>query len=448
MTSTSGKRYSHLSVKSLLLQYEKCENPGYQVAAFMKTKSSHRPEQRNDCLAVFVRSPLFDLISGFSIITNSMFLGAHIEYLVNHHREGQPEPVIFDVLRYTYMFIFLIELLLRICAQGKGFFFSPSWAWNYFDIVVVSSGIVDVMSDVVAQVGDSNSLDVSSMRLIRVIRITRVIRVLKIGRIVRFVRALRELVNSIIGTLRSLCWSIVLLCVILYAFGIALTHAVVESEGDEENSKLVRLYFGSVGRSMFTLFKALTNGMSWHEVSTPLEKVGSLYVIIFLVYICFAYFAVLNVITSAFCSSAIDSAQRDVDTMIHNQLRHNQAYVSLISELFENLDVERTGFVSKQDFIDCLDQPEIQAFLSSIELDSQDATMLFEMMDVDKSDAISMEQFTMACVRLKGGARNIDMARLLRQSQWSVNKLRSVSERVLEIQGRLERLEERPSTLT
>lgn len=47
-------------------------------------------------------------------------------------------------------------------------------------------------------------------------------------KVLRFIRAMRVLVFSILNTLRSLVWSLVLLFVIIYSFGILFADATID----------------------------------------------------------------------------------------------------------------------------------------------------------------------------------------------------------------------------
>ena len=60
-----------------------------------------------------------------------------------------------------------------------------------------------------------------------------------------------------------------------------------------------RLYFGSLADSMLSLFMSISGGVSWENVVTPLKAVSVAWVFLFLFYVSFTYFAVLNVVTAA-----------------------------------------------------------------------------------------------------------------------------------------------------
>merc|ERR1719478_1438312 len=97
---------------------------------------------------------------------------------------------------------------------------------------------------------------------------------------------------------------------------------------------------------MLTLFKTITGGEDWGNAAAPLEHVNIVWMLIYVSYVSFCVIAVLNVVTSVFCQSAIENGQLDLDQVIHYQLRSRQAYVDRISKFFSFLDEDNSGGVS------------------------------------------------------------------------------------------------------
>merc|ERR1719150_2214339 len=122
---------------------------------------------------------------------------------------------------------------------------------------------------------------------------------------------------SIVSTLRTLVWAMILLLMIIYVFGILFAQAVRdhlsenEDGADEETVAALLEYWGGLATAMFTLFKTISNGLSWHDAVEPLHGIHWTLAGLFTIFITFTYFAVLNVLTAVFCQSAIDSAQLD-----------------------------------------------------------------------------------------------------------------------------------------
>lgn len=49
---------------------------------------------------------------------------------------------------------------------------------------------------------------------------------------------------------------------------------------------------------MLSLFMSISGGVSWENVISPLKKISTAWVVVYLFYISFTYFAVLNVVTA------------------------------------------------------------------------------------------------------------------------------------------------------
>ena len=101
-------------------------------------------------------------------------------------------PFAFFVIDQSYAFLFVLELAMRLLAEGTPFFWSsPNLVWNYLDIAINLTSLVNLAS-ALAVVSESSDFKASgNVRIIRILRLTRVIRVVRIVKIVRFIRALR-----------------------------------------------------------------------------------------------------------------------------------------------------------------------------------------------------------------------------------------------------------------
>lgn len=143
----------------------------------------------------------------------------------------------------------------------------------------------------------------TGLRTLRIVRITRLVKLARVARILRFVMALRTLTQSIIYTLKSLIWALVLMTLIVYVFGILFVQAVDDHRKDpmsamsQEEKDAADNYFGNLWLSMLSLFMSITGGVSWEQLLVPLHAVSPFWVFVFLFYVSFTIFAVLNVVT-------------------------------------------------------------------------------------------------------------------------------------------------------
>eukprot|EP00928_Gymnodinium_smaydae_P012244 TRINITY_DN14448_c0_g1_i2.p1 TRINITY_DN14448_c0_g1~~TRINITY_DN14448_c0_g1_i2.p1 ORF type:complete len:525 (+),score=105.08 TRINITY_DN14448_c0_g1_i2:38-1576(+) len=342
-----------------------------------------------------VKSIYFEAAFAFVIVTNSLFMGVQIDDEMSS--QGGESPLAFDIVRYFYTGLFTIELVLRVCADGlcKFFFLEVSF-WNILDSVVVFTSWMEVVmestsTDTAGDVGSysAGGVNVSSMRMMRVLRIARLVRVLRIGRMFRFVRAFRVLVSSILSTLKTVLWAMLMLLLIIYLFGMIFCQAIAEHIQDREVvSADLLLYWGSLPKAMFTLFKSISGGLSWHACVTPLGELpesSGVWVIAFVIYVAITTLAVLNVITGVFCESAIESAQSDRDLVVQKHLGQKKEYIRRVKQLFQDIDSEQSNFITLHEFETHFQDEETAAFFASLDLEAEMAWEIFKLLDADEA---------------------------------------------------------------
>jgi len=228
----------------------------------------------------------------------------------------------------------------------------------------------------------------------------------------------------VLNTLRSLFWTALLLLMIMYVFAIMFTQAATQAlvERNEEAPEFIERYYGTLARSVYTLFLCITGGVSWEIVAEPLAQVHWAWLQLLLVYIAFTYFAVLNVVTGVFCQTAIESAVQDQDEVMAQLQAQQKSYVDQLTELFEDVDEDKSGELTIDEFEQLLDDERLAKYCASLDLTIDSAWALFKLLDDDGSGSITAEEFVKGCLRLKGGARGIDLQLLAYQLKWVVNR--------------------------
>merc|ERR1719409_1858945 len=108
---------------------------------------------------------------------------------------------------------------------------------------------------------------------------------------------------SIIASVRSLVWSLLMLAIIEYIFALIFMNAVAEyldepaASRDTNTERKLLVSWGTVYRAVVSLYKASSGGLDWQDISDPLEETGMQYYLLFLVFVAFVFFAVLNILT-------------------------------------------------------------------------------------------------------------------------------------------------------
>eukprot|EP00913_Durusdinium_trenchii_P022683 g21303.t1 len=337
------------------------ERSGYHVAKQVSVPSFAAPsvaaseaeprlcERRWRLLEKAVSSWQFEAFFAVVIATNSLFIGLSIEWEAQERTFTLPTELF--VIQITYTLLFLAEVCLKLLAFGaRDFFCSSGWAWNCFDLAIVMSAVFECTVEFVAHDPHLSAGSSSNLRILRILRMTRLTRIFRVIRVVRFFRSLRTLVFSIVNTLKSLFWAMLLLAMIMYVFGILFTdisnNHIIES-GTPEAESIIKLekYFGTLHDSVHTLFMSISGGLTWMDATMALAAVSWVWKYVFSCYIAFSVFAVLNVMTGVFCQSAIKGAERDQEMVVQSLIMDKHQLKTSLEKLLVDLRPLNGGFV-------------------------------------------------------------------------------------------------------
>jgi len=274
--------------------------------------------------------------------------------------------------------------------------------------------------------------------MLRILRLTRVIHGSRFIRTSRFFRELRIMVTSLTGAMRTLVWSVVLMVCMLLVFGVFITDGAVAfqmssaketrsiAEGEE-----VRHFFGSVSESTVSLYMAVSGGIDWGELWKALKPLPWEYAAGFLTFMTFTFFALFNVVTSVFVETAMQRSQNDRDLLVQQEMEQKVEFVDTMQRVFEELDSDGSGSLSLDEFEAQLDDEHILSFMSTLELDIDQVRTLLTLLDRDGSGSVDIEEFVEGCLRLKGGAKAMDMAILQYQVEYIVNTVAQLGQVIM-----------------
>merc|ERR1719330_1768093 len=172
------------------------------------------------------------------------------------------------------------------------------------------------------------------------------------------------------------------------------------------------------------MIMCITGGVDWNDVMKPLSRIHWFYEMVFVMYILFVVIGVLNVLTGIFVERAQELSGLDRDLVIQGEMKRNEAFLAEMKGIFEEADTDGSNSISWEEFKQYLKNQEVKAYLASHQLDAHDAKTLFDILDLDNEEDISIEEFIMGCMRLKGRARSVDVVALLEESRKAHRKLK------------------------
>jgi voltage-gated sodium channel len=178
--------------------------------------------------------------------------------------------------------VFVLEIGTKLYAFGGRFFRSP---WNVFDFVIVG----------IALVPDSGPFAV-----------LRVLRILRVLRLISMVPRLRFVVEALLKALPGIGAIAGLMVVLYYVFAVMATGLFGASHPE---------WFGTIGRSMYTLFQIMTLESWSMGIVRPVMEAHPWAWAFFVPFILVATFTILNL----FIAIIVDTMQRMTDASLERE---------------------------------------------------------------------------------------------------------------------------------
>mmetsp|Transcript_39799 Transcript_39799/g.92087 ORF Transcript_39799/g.92087 Transcript_39799/m.92087 type:complete len:599 (+) Transcript_39799:61-1857(+) len=412
----------------------KARSPGTPIKLAKSVTSYHLEESelpwyRFICFRV-VRNSYFELLVMITLLLSSATLGleTHLAMQNIHAETG----VVFRVFDITWVVAFLLELSLRIVADGRMFFAweNPEFGWNATDTFFVAISTADELIVLLGM-----DIELSQFRLLRMIRLVRVLRLL---RVVRFCSDLRIMVNGIAGSARVLFWALVLLAIVVFIFGVTLMQlAYAHLKTEPTNPEDVAKYYGSLGRSMLTLFMAVSGGIDWKDAVAPLGPLSWLIDYFMGIYVFFTLFCFINVITGIFVDNAKALSETEAIHQRSALALKRKIWVKKVLALFAQLDSGQEGDLSYEEFAAEIQDERVQDCFRHLGINVENHTVdeLFDLFDRDADGNIDQAAFEQAIRQFHGAAKSIDIFKLRRETQKISKQVRSLLQVMDRAQG-------------
>jgi voltage-gated sodium channel len=181
------------------------------------------------------------------------------------------------------------------------------FGWNVFDTMVVTLTLLN----------DTHVLP-AHLSVVRVFRIMRLVYVVRVIRLMSEFKELRQMIDGIMKCGKTLLWASLVLTAITYVYAVVCLQFSSEwlstAEAANEPSQtafFLQKNFPSLVYSIYTLFKAVTGGVSWGEVSDPLQNVSPVLIVTFPLFVIVTVLCVLNIVTAAFVDAAARKSEED-----------------------------------------------------------------------------------------------------------------------------------------
>ena len=221
------------------------------------------------------------------------------------------------ILDTAVLAVFVCEIVAKLTGRGFGFFRD---GWNVFDFAVVSIALVP---------------SAGPFTVLRALRVLRVLRLLSV------IPQMRRVIESLLRAVPGIGSIIAILILVYYVFAVVATNLFGE-RFDE--------WFGTIGRSMFSLFQIMTLESWSMGIVRPVMTVYPYAWAFFVPFILIATFTMLNLFIAIIVSAmqeqtaheheeemeAIEEAHADETALIQRELGSIRAEIASVKRLLED----------------------------------------------------------------------------------------------------------------
>ena len=251
-------------------------------------RRSRMTEETADPLANTMRGKVRDLVES-SIFRNTIMViiifNAATLGLGTSDRISANYGTLLSVIDRVVLTIFIIEVLLKFFAYRLKFFRS---AWNIFDLAIVSIGLMP------------QSEGLSALRGLRAIRAMRLMTAFP---------QMRAVVQALLDALPGMGAVVIMLLIVFYVFGVMAT--IMYGNAFDE-------WFGTVGRSVYSLFQIMTLGSWSMGIVRPVMKEYPQAWSFFVPFIIITAFSVLNLFIGLLVNTMQAAVEQNTEEEFQN----------------------------------------------------------------------------------------------------------------------------------
>jgi voltage-gated sodium channel len=242
-------------------------------------------------LARLLNDPRTERVVLGLIIFNAVTLGLEtVPSVLEQHGE------LLHAIDRAVLAVFVVELLARMVAYGRGFFRDP---WSLFDLFVVGIALVPATG---------------SLSVLRALRILRVLR------LITAVPSLKRVVGGLVTALPGMGSIMLLLLLVFYVFSVMAAKLFGGAKPE---------LFGSFGAAAYTLFQVMTFDDWSAGIVKPLMEEYPWAWLFFVVFILLSTFMVLNLFIGVVVSALDEETAKDAPKLTHQAGMEERIFAEL-----------------------------------------------------------------------------------------------------------------------
>lgn len=368
----SRQMFPDVEVVKSRVRQEVLNDQDYDVSNYYKPKGWAQALARHEH---------FEALTLLIIGLNSIWIAVETDY--NDAELLKDADFGFQLIENLFCLYFSVEIVVRFVAfKHKSNCVRD--LWFVFDSGLVVMMILETwVLFIVSMVTGFSMGNASILRIVRLVRLTRMAR---LTRLLRAVPELMILIKGVVAAARSVFFTLVLLIVLLYIFGIAFTQLLKSTDVGAQ-------YFPSVIESMNTLwlYATLLNEITTIAKAIRADESGLYAMVLLDVFILAASLTVMNMLIGVLCEvvNSIATGEKEAASLSFAKQR--------IEAVFASLGIDpATDTICRAQFSNLIQDKEAAQALTELGVD---VYQLLDMADfIFESDEIDPSSLAFSCL--------------------------------------------------
>eukprot|EP00931_Biecheleriopsis_adriatica_P017405 TRINITY_DN12509_c0_g2_i1.p1 TRINITY_DN12509_c0_g2~~TRINITY_DN12509_c0_g2_i1.p1 ORF type:complete len:633 (-),score=118.28 TRINITY_DN12509_c0_g2_i1:250-2148(-) len=367
------------------------------IDELMKTEEEPLPSASSGMLPFLrevsrriVRSRCFEYSICVIIAINSIALGVETELSIS---KPEYSAAWAEYMEIFFMCVYLFEAVLRFASDGMQCFCD---AWFLFDFgLIIASVVRSLLSLTPLRSQSDGSSEVWPVwQQVMILRTFRLLRLVRALRMIKQLRSIWRLVYGLMMGCTTIVSTLTLVMLVTYVFSVLGLEVITKDlslSRDPVTAQIVEHQFSSLFVTMMTLMQFVTLD-SAAAFYAPLIMVKPSLAIYFSALVVIVSISLMNLVTAVLVEGALEHARQDkeeesrlVDSIVRAAVPH-------IVSIFDRIDADGSGTIALDEIVHLPLQMIPSELLDKASVHSMKE--LFEMLDVDCTGELTRDEFT------------------------------------------------------
>jgi voltage-gated sodium channel len=406
------------------MQYETIRNGILEQGGEVRDRKNHTASGGIE--VKMIDTSIFVAFFGFVAFANMIIVGMEANFACSRIAwctvaDDRGSWYIVEIL---FTLLFCLEMGIRIfCLKPVTYFRGDILAnpWGFAVLRCIDFGLVFFRAI------DTFILEPSAVatpiKIISCFRVCHLAEIIRRNHTMKHFREVVVILHSIWDAGRVVFWTFILMFVFLYVMAVVMTDLVGKAEKKElyDYSRsawepkpwTVDDYWGTVPRSIFSLFQVVTLDHWSSSLVRPLVMRHPAFIFIFIPFLVIVVLSMLNVIVAIIVESVMSSAKMNEEKVSKETEKAHAKVVESLKNIFLDADLDGSGDLDLDELNKALQQQHVVERLKFLQIDHKDLRNLFELLDENESGAVPTETFFRGCSRLRGLAQSSDLHHMM-----------------------------------